>query len=381
MFKASWTVGHIRGIPLRLHISLILIIPLMALGFSGQGLDYAAQLLGLQVADLALPRLAWGLTLPVIVFLSVLLHELGHALAVRALGGKARGITLMLLGGVTLMEHDDATPKQQAQVAFAGPLVSLLLAALGLGGLQLGFGHPNLQMLALIVFATNGALALFNLLPAYPMDGGRILKALLEIKMGPLEATRIAASVGRFFAIAGAIWAILPPFDPGLLIVAGFIFMGASAEEAAAVRKGRLTGLRADQALITRVATVEPQRSATAVARHMLLQGAPVALVRDLGGVRGVLLPRDLQSGLGGDRRVGDMLPARPLIVEASADLAEVAQLLGRGGHSGAVVVNEMNNIIGVITQAELMRAATLRHVADSSLPPSGRIGESVADA
>lgn len=380
MLKASWTIGHLRGIPLRLHISLLLIVPLMALAFTTKGLDSATHVLGLRPEQLALPRPVWGLLLPLVVFASVLLHELGHAFTARAQGGKVRHITLMLLGGVTQIEHAEATPGQQARMAFAGPLVSMLLGALGLLGLKLTFGHPTWQMLALMVFVINGALALFNLLPAFPLDGGRILKALLERKMPNAEATRLAAMVGRGLAIIGAMWAVFPPFDLGLLLVAGFIFLGASVEEASVTMRQRLEGLTADQALLTRVATVDPQRLATAVARHMLLQGAKVALVRNLDGIRGVLLPRDLQSGRGGNRKVGDMLPDEPLVVEAHTDLAEVAALMQRGGHSGAVVVNAMNNIIGVVTEAELQRAALLKHVADSSLPPAGHLGESVPD-
>ncbi|MFN3202705.1 MAG: M50 family metallopeptidase [Bradymonadia bacterium] len=380
MFKASWTIGHLKGIPLRLHASLLLIVPLMAVAFATQGVSYAAHILGLEVADLVLPRPVWGLLLPLVVFFSVLLHELGHALAALALGGKVRHITLMLLGGITQLEHDNATPMQQAKVAFAGPLVSILLGALGLLGLRVTFGLPALQMAALLVFVANGALALFNLLPAFPMDGGRILKALLETRLGPVEATRAAATVGRALAVIGAVFAVFPPFDPSLLLIAGFVFLGATAEEAAAVRQSRLTGLRADQALLTRVATVEPHRAATAVARHMLLQGATVALVRDLEGIRGVLLPQDLQSGTGGNRKVGDMLPSKPLIVDSDADLAQVELQMVRGGHSGAVVINEMNNIIGVVTRGELTRASMLKHVADSSLPPAGPLGESIID-
>lgn len=175
-------VANIKGIPITLHWSLGLIVLLLVL-------------------DWGLPGVVAGLLL----FGSVLLHELGHSLVARRLGVPIRGITLHLLGGAAVMERHPERPREELWIAAAGPAVSLALGLLGLAVLALsglpwdprgaGFG-------ALVPYFAflNLAMAIFNLIPALPMDGGRILRAYLSPRYGDLRATRTAARVARVFA-------------------------------------------------------------------------------------------------------------------------------------------------------------------------------------
>jgi hypothetical protein len=216
----------------------------------------------------------------------------------------------MLLGGVAEIDHEAATPRQQAWMAFAGPLVSLIL---GVGSLALSLVDGLLLDLraALYIFGgMNLALAIFNLIPAYPLDGGRILRALLAARLQPMRATRISASVGRVLALCGVGFALMLP-DPMLLLVSVFVFLGASADEAATTMRLGLAGLRARQAMARRVASVEPSRSLSSVARHMLFQGASAAIVRDAQSVRGVLGVRDVPARAPAPRRRGPRGRAR----------------------------------------------------------------------
>ena len=177
------------------------------------------------------------------VFVFVVLHELGHSLVARVYGIGVRDITLLPIGGVARLEGMAPTPKAEFWIALAGPLVNVVLAAIFLplallvnaGGLALGWDvFGSFAEFLGVLFAINLALAVFNLLPGFPMDGGRILRAYLARRVGMLEATRKAVRVGRWvaalMAIAGVIW-----LRPMLLFIALFIYL-AGTQERAAVR-------------------------------------------------------------------------------------------------------------------------------------------------
>lgn len=173
----------IKGIPIKLHWSLLLIVLLLVL-------------------DWGLPGVFAG----VLLFGSVLLHELGHAFVARFFRIPIRSITLHLLGGAALMERHPRTPREELLIAAAGPAVSLALGVLGLVLLFVSGVSPDPLapgFVALIPYFAflNLAMGIFNLLPALPMDGGRILRALLAPRLGDLRATRIAAKVARVFAV------------------------------------------------------------------------------------------------------------------------------------------------------------------------------------
>jgi Zn-dependent protease len=165
------------------------------------------------------------------VFLCVVLHEYGHALAARHYGIRTHDITLMPIGGVARLERMPEEPKQEFVVAIAGPLVNVVIA----GGLyllvllDLAFGEttPMLQSGSNFLeqlMQINIFLVLFNLLPAFPMDGGRVLRSLLATRFSYLRATEIAARVGRWMALVFAILAVLS-WNPMLLILAAFVFI------------------------------------------------------------------------------------------------------------------------------------------------------------
>jgi Zn-dependent protease/predicted transcriptional regulator len=363
MFSKAWTLMRIRGIPIRLHISLALVLPFLAWSVSTNQLPQLLRSAHVPAEALTLPASLLGVLVALALFVGIALHELGHALVALRQGGHVKGITLMLLGGVAEIDHEGATPRQQAWMAFAGPLVSLIL---GIGSLALSLVDGLLLDLraALYIFGgMNLALAIFNLIPAYPLDGGRILRALLAARLQPMRATRISASVGRVLALCGVGFALMLP-DPMLLLVSVFVFLGASADEAATTMRLGLAGLRARQAMARRVASVEPSRSLSSVARHMLFQGASAAIVRDAQSVRGVLGVRDVQRGP--LRRADEVLEGEAVWVHADDDLSEVVGRIQKSKQSGAIVVDDMNTIVGVVTYEDLARAVALRGAADA---------------
>jgi Zn-dependent protease len=218
---SSFRLGRVAGIDLYVHVTFFLLLAWV--GYA----NYAAHR---QIAD-ALRGIGFILAL----FVIVVLHELGHALAARYYGIRTRDITLLPIGGVARLERMPREPKQELVVALAGPAVNVVLAAAFFVGIavnrQLAPAEEMLTVGAQIVdqlFWINVTLTVFNLLPAFPMDGGRVLRALLAMKLTYVRATQVAARVGQFMAI---VFAVLSFFlSPMLLLIALFVWMGAAAE-------------------------------------------------------------------------------------------------------------------------------------------------------
>lgn len=218
---ASLKLATIRGIPIRLHFSLLIVFGLMLFRFGMMGIPAGILLFG-----------------------SVLLHELGHSVVAQRYGIRISSINLHLLGGMAMMTESPRTPKQEMWIAAAGPLVSFLL---GFGflllalpfGASLDFTRPGAVDLLAYGAALNLAMGLFNLVPALPMDGGRIFRAALQTRMTKLKATRIAATVSRVFGglfiLLGLVWGQISLSLIGLLL-----FFMVKGEERAAEAQERM---------------------------------------------------------------------------------------------------------------------------------------------
>jgi len=210
MFNTSYRITRIWGIPIKVHISLIVLLLLMAQEF---GFMYGA-------------LVALGL------LVSILLHELGHSLVAIKKGCRVREITLMFMGGAAQMDQIPTKPLDETLMAIAGPLVSLVLCLTGVfAGAQLnlplvpGYDCNIIELIGGI----NLCLFSFNLLPAFPMDGGRILRAILTPKLGRLRATFHAARLGKIMAVLFGIWGLLK-FNPMLIVISVLVYILAGQE-------------------------------------------------------------------------------------------------------------------------------------------------------
>lgn len=214
----KWRLGQFAGINVFVHWSFWLVPALVLVNAlaAGQALAGALQSVGLILA----------------VFACVVLHEYGHAMAARAFGVGTRDITLYPIGGVARLDRIPRNPLQELIIALAGPAVNVAivsLLAMVLGFSSLSIDPTQLRDSFLVQLASvNLALAVFNLVPAFPMDGGRVLRALLAIRLPYVQATLIAASIGRMIAVLMGIMGLF--FSPSLVLVAVFIFMAAGAE-------------------------------------------------------------------------------------------------------------------------------------------------------
>ena len=230
MTRWSFKIAEPFGIGVYVHISFLLIVAWVALGQLQTGGGMGAVLASV-IFLLAL-------------FACVVLHELGHALAARRYGIRTRDITLLPIGGLARLERMPQKPLQELVVAIAGPAVNVVIAAalwlwLGVTGSLVPADQLGLTMGPFFerLLAVNLALVVFNMLPAFPMDGGRVLRSLLALRLGFLRATRIAAAVGKAMAALFALIGIF--FNPFLLLIAIFVWFGATQESALAEARTR----------------------------------------------------------------------------------------------------------------------------------------------
>lgn len=262
----SWRLGRIAGIDIYVHATFALL--LIWIGF----ISY-------------MPHQSWNEALEGVVFILclfavVVLHELGHALTAKQFGIKTRDITLLPIGGVARLERIPEEPKQELLVALAGPAVNVVLAGLlFVILLALGLWVGNAEQLAkelstfrggllLQLFVANVFLAIFNLLPAFPMDGGRVLRALLAMRLDYVRATVIAAKVGQIMAVVFGLIGLFG--NPFLLVIALFVWVGASAEAGAVQFKAGLAGVPVARAMIREFASLAPDDTLAVAARRVL---------------------------------------------------------------------------------------------------------------
>ncbi|XXX75795.1 site-2 protease family protein [Sorangium sp. So ce134] len=365
MFDQGLTVLRIRGIPIRLHITLLIFLPYIAYLAASQ-FSFIAASLEIPREALRLPPLAWGAILAVGLFVAVLAHELAHSLVALKNGIRVRAITLMMLGGVSQMERDD--PEHEAWMAFAGPLMSFGIALGSYAAYRL-LPAPAEVGVALLAFAiTNAILGVFNLLPAFPMDGGRVLRGLLHRRLGRARATRVATAIGRVMAVAFGLFGLLS-WNVILVLIAVFVYMGASAEQARSSTHDLLRGLPVARFMTDRLGDAYADESPRAVAERLLRHNLVGARViddprdgegrREIGVVTVWDLARQLARGVA-PATVGAVMPADVPRARAGDDASRSFDALASGEASAVAVLDEGEHVIGLVTTAEIQRALAL---------------------
>ena len=224
-------IGNIMGIPIKLDTSFLLALPIAAY-FSAIN----SQPFGFAEVEPPIVRYALSALSAIFLFASVLLHELAHSYFAKRYGANIISITLFLFGGVASMEEIPKKPGQEAKMAFAGPLTSLIIGFICLFTYSYiispnpALSQNSVYLIIWILGSMNLMLGIFNLLPAFPMDGGRVLRSFFARKMYYVKATHSAASVGKFVAILMAIFGIYVG-DLWLPLIALYIYSGASNED------------------------------------------------------------------------------------------------------------------------------------------------------
>ena len=260
----AWRIVTIAGIPVYVHPTFaVLIVFLMVNGLAqGRGVATAVS----------------GVIFILAIFVTIVLHELGHALTARRFGIQTRDITLLPIGGVARLERMPDIPRQELWVALAGPAVNVVIAAVCYAALSVVAGSPPALSLdpAATGFvgrftAVNLALAVFNMVPAFPMDGGRALRAILAERIDYVRATEVAASIGQGLALVLGLVGLLA--NPWLVFIALFVWMGARGEASAVGMRGALAGVPVGRVMMTDFRTVSAD-SPLREAIELVLMGA-----------------------------------------------------------------------------------------------------------
>lgn len=327
-----------------------------------------------------------GVLFIAILFLCVLLHEFGHVFAARRYGIKTPDVTLLPIGGVASLERMPEKPSQEIVVALAGPAVNLVIALVLIVVLGARFDLTQMAQLEQAqstltgrVAAANVALLVFNLIPAFPMDGGRVLRALLAVPMGYTRATRVAANIGQAFAILLGFFGLFG--NPLLVLIAVFIFLAASGEAGYVQAREYTRGYLAGQAMISEFQTLAPRATADEAAALLLRttqQEFPV--VEDGGALQGILTRNALIAGLtgtGGSTPVSEMMVRDVPTVPRNACLDNVFAMLQRQPRVVGVV-DAGQRLVGYITAenlAELVMIQSSRQARGAPPPVTAPMG------
>jgi Zn-dependent protease/CBS domain-containing protein len=334
----SLPIFRVVGIQLRIHITFLLLIAWLAFGYYTSG---------------GSPEAAYWAVLILLLFVCVVLHEFGHALAAKAFGINTPDITLLPIGGVARLERMPEEPMQELIIAAAGPAVNVVIAlgALAGGG---SFAYPPTLRDGLIsgVLTLNVVLVLFNLLPAFPMDGGRVLRALLATRLSYARATQVAANVGQGFAFVFGFIGLL--WNPFLLFIALFVYIGASQEAALAQMKDVSRRFPVSSAMVREFRTLSEDASLQEAVDALLATSQhDFPVVDETGNFAGLLTRQDLIAALRKNDpalRVGDVMRRDIPTVTTGTRFEEAFRIMQECNCPAVPVLDRMKRLVGLLT-------------------------------
>ena len=370
MFK-SFRIGSLFGIPIKLDVSFLLILPIFAWLIGAQiellvGPLNAVFGTGLDAAPLTAGYRPWilGLTAAIGLFVGVVFHELGHSLVAIRYGYPIDSITLWIFGGLAQLTDQPDDWKQEFLIAIAGPIVSILV---GVVSYLLMIITPTqfdgvvfvLAYLALL----NIALAGFNMLPAFPMDGGRVLRSLLARNRPFARATQIAAEVGKLFALLMGIFGLFQ-LNIILIGIAFFIYIAASGEAQQTVMSAAFEGVTVDDIMTSGedVDTVSPETSVADLLERMFSErhtGYPVMENDRLVGLVTLSDAREVDAIERDAFSVSDVMTTELETISPDAEAMDALNRMQQNG-IGRLLVIERDQLIGLISRTDLMTALNI---------------------
>ena len=375
----SLRIGRLFDIPILLHYTFILVIPLFAFIIGseiGPTTDMLKEIFNVSI-DTSLITSGWmpwilGTVVALGLFLGVFVHELAHSLVARAKGIKMQSITLLMFGGIAQMEEGTPEPKTELPMAIAGPLMSLVFGFACCGLVYVVpemTADPGYQGLLIFVFGYLGLLniilCVFNLIPAFPMDGGRVLRAVLATRMPLDRATGIAATVGKVFAVIFGIVGLVF-LSPFLVLIALFIYIGASMESTAVKYHFLLQDVTVGSMMTTTVTAVPANLPLAKVVEMMYASKHLGFPVTDRDMLVGMVTLADVNRTSPIDRdamQVKDVMTRDNLVtLPPDAPVMEALHLMTTR-NIGRIPIVQDDKIIGIVTRTDILKVTELRKV------------------
>jgi stage IV sporulation protein FB len=363
----SWSVniGSIAGTAVRIHITFLLfLIWIFAAGWANGGPEDALT----------------SLVFMVLLFACVLAHEFGHIFTARAFGVATPDVTLLPIGGVARLERIPEEPRQELLIAIAGPLVNVAIAIVLIGVVptHLSTAHlaamesPKVSMTDRLA-EVNLFLALFNMIPAFPMDGGRVLRALLAIRLGHLRATEIAAAIGQWTAFALGFFGLF--YNPILIFIAIFVYLAAASEARMVALRAMSRDVPVAAAMMTEFATLKPDEHIDAAVETLLRTSQSEFPVIDgdhrlVGLVGRAEIIRALRE-LGPTAPVADAMAKDVPTIEKRCRLDDAFRILQQKSAPAVGVVDMAGRLIGLVTSETIGQMLMVQQ----ALPAGARLG------
>jgi Zn-dependent protease len=359
----SFRIARLFDIDIKVHITFFLILILGAFQWGGS-------------TPGSIEGALFGVVLMILLFTCVTLHELGHGLVAKYFGIPVKDIVLMPLGGVAQLGKNPEKPLHELLIAAAGPLVNVVIAIVlfiatgfsaqlgvlgGRGELLNALNTPSPRTLLLWLLTANVSLVIFNLIPAFPLDGGRILRALLAMKLGTPRATRIASLIGQGIAIVLGIFGVLSG-NFILALVAVFIFLGAGQENVAAQAKTVLSTQKIGDAYNKHAITLQNGDRLSKVVDYILTSYQPDFAVTFGNNLLGIITREDVLRTLAtnpNDVYVGEIMRREILKIDANKSLDEVREAMGEKGARIAAIYNG-NSYLGLVSTEDLSEATAV---------------------
>ncbi len=363
----SWSlnIGTVAGTVVRVHLTFLLFLAwIFAASYAQSG-----------------GAAAWdSVAFMVLLFLCVLLHEFGHIFTARAFGVTTPYVTLVPIGGVAQLDRIPEEPGQEFLIAIAGPLVNVAITFLlvAFAGANLhanaagAIDNTQIPMLDRLA-AVNLFIAVFNMIPAFPMDGGRVLRAALASRLGYVRATGIAAAIGQFVAFALGFFGLL--FNPILIFIAIFVYLAAAAEAHMVALRAVSRGVPVSHAMVTQFATLTPDAHVDEAVQTLLSTSQGEFPVVDGAGKPVGLLGRgDIIKALktlGPDARVADAMAAELPTIGHRHSLEEAFKLLQEKQAAAVGIIDATGRLVGLVTAETIAELVMLQ----GALPPGASLG------
>jgi Zn-dependent protease/CBS domain-containing protein len=359
----SLNIGRIAGTAVRIHFTFLLFLAWIFIASYASG--------GAETA--------WGtLLFIVLVFACVLAHEFGHIFTARTFGVSTPDVTLLPIGGVARLERIPEDPWQEFLIAIAGPAVNVVIAffLIGFAGADLTGGRVTIvenSAVSLVdrLAAVNLFIAVFNLIPAFPMDGGRVLRALLSIRLGYVRATEVAASIGQVVAFVLGFLGLL--YNPLLIFIAIFVYLAATSEAHMVALRAASRGVPVTAAMMTQFATLTPDAPiAEAVETLLRTSQGEFPVVDPSGKPVGLLGRADIIRALkelGPEARVAEAMSPELPTIGHRLSLSDAFKLIQEKTALAVAVVDASGKLIGLVTSETVAEMLMVQNARPEGVP------------